>query len=276
MNNLHSDHDLYQAVLLLELRAFSWCWEETRGAQRSFPPISFASVAVFILGAGQESLSPRDVSNWKEEFSECVVGAAVLSTDEGLGTRWPYCSEPSCESCVRPAVSAGIKPYLCYHGLSWGTLAFTNHGLKAEVQSPELSWCVASCQATVIDWRVWALGEVRQKGVAPGACPQLRELLVALVPKPGLQRWIHPSRGKCWSCVNFCLTVAVLWEMRQGSLSRWCRSTYVYSLKQLAAYPSTNLMGKTLMKQLSADGSSHCVSWTHFAHLSALERRGWN
>lgn len=35
--------------------------EETRGAQRSFSPISFDPVAVLILGAGQENLSPGDV-----------------------------------------------------------------------------------------------------------------------------------------------------------------------------------------------------------------------
>lgn len=157
---------------------------------------------------------------------------------------------------------------------SWVVLAVTNHGLRAEVQPPELSWRVASPQAIVTDSHVWGLGEVRREGAAPRAWPQLTALLVALVPKPGLQRWAHPGGAKCWSCVNFCLIVAGLWETKQGSLSRWYRSTYVYSLKQLAAYPSTNLMGKTLMKQLSADGSSHCVSWTHFAHRSALERRG--
>jgi len=28
------------------------------------------------------------------------------------------------------------------------------------------------------------------------------------------------------------------------------------------------------MKQLSVEGSSHCVSGTHSAHLSVLDRRG--
>lgn len=145
--------------------------EETGGAQRSFSPISFDPLAVLILGAGQENLSPGNVPHWKGGFSK-------------LG---------------------------------------------------------------------------KQQG---------------LVPKPGLWRLIHAGSGRCWSCVHFCLTVAGCWEMRPGSLSRWCRSTCIYSLKQLAAYPSTNLMGETLMKQLCPDGISHCVSWTHFAHLSALERRG--
>lgn len=44
--------------------------EETRGAQRSFSPISFDPVAVLILGAGQENLSPGDVPIWKEGFSK--------------------------------------------------------------------------------------------------------------------------------------------------------------------------------------------------------------
>lgn len=143
--------------------------------------------------------------------------------------------------------------------------AFANPGLRAEAQSPELGWCVASCQTRVSC--VWALGEARGEGAAQGAAG-------GSCPKPGLQRWIHPGVGQCWGCVKFCLTVAGCWGMGQGSLFRWCKSTYVYSLKQLAAYPSANLMGEALMKRLSADGSSRCVSWTHFAHLSALERRG--
>lgn len=79
MNNLHADHDLCQAMLFPELPAISWCWEKTRGAQRSSCRISCGPVAVLVLGAGQESLSLGDVETGKDFWNVLLEwGTAVF------------------------------------------------------------------------------------------------------------------------------------------------------------------------------------------------------
>lgn len=98
---------------------------------------------------------------------------------------------------------------------------------------------MAPSQATVPDPSA-ALGEGRQEGAAPSTTDGSH-------PEPGLQREPRQALGSAGG-VSPWLDFG---KMRQGSVSSWCKPTHVYPLEQLAAYPSTHLVGKALLKQLS-------------------------
>lgn len=67
MNNLHSDHDLYQAVHFPGLQAFSWC-EHRQEEHRDIFHNLLHSRNSLTLGARQESLSPRECSEMERKI----------------------------------------------------------------------------------------------------------------------------------------------------------------------------------------------------------------
>lgn len=129
--------------------------------------------------------------------------------------------------------------------------------LSIDNRSTETFFIISSTPGTV------SLQEQGRKvsapGDAPGNVPKWKERYFFLrmggsCSQPGHCCCLLSLSLGCWAAtvqmmdssrvVKFCLSIAGLQEMKQGGASSWCRSTYVHSPKQLAAYPGTNLTGK--------------------------------